>query len=81
MNLKEDLRNLDWHYAALPEAVKAQGVGGFAPGPPSDGDYLATKLWDRFLPRWRKPIPPASEGIFAADLKIWFQPPMILRSR
>jgi hypothetical protein len=63
-DLKADLSRLDAHHAALPDEVKAQGVAVFAPCPPPDGDYLTTKLWDRFLlPSWREPVPPASEGM------------------
>jgi hypothetical protein len=61
-DLKEDLRQLDAHFAKFPEAVKAQGIGMFASRPPLDGNYLTTLLWDRFLlPIWREPSPPASE--------------------
>jgi hypothetical protein len=64
-DLKTDLSRLDAHYAALSDEVKAQGVAGFAPCPPPDGDYLTTKLWDRFLPSWREPVRPASEKMKA----------------
>jgi hypothetical protein len=60
-DLKEDLARLDAHYATFPEVVKEQGVGWFACRPPPHGDYLTTKLWDKFLPDWREPVPPASE--------------------
>jgi len=59
--LKEDLGRLDAHYDALPESVKAQGIMRFAPTPPKEGDYLTTKLWDKFLPAWREPHVPASD--------------------
>ena len=64
-DLKADLSRLDAHYAALPDEVKAQGVERFAPCPPPDDDYLATQLWDRFLPRWRDPGRTASEKMTA----------------
>ena len=32
----------------------------FALTPPTEGDYLTTQLWDKFLPRWREPHTPAS---------------------
>ena len=51
--LKADLARLDAHYSALPEAERERGIMAFAPDPP-DGDFLVTKLWDRYLPRWRK---------------------------
>jgi hypothetical protein len=59
--LKEDLGRLDAHYDALPESVKAQGVMRFAQRPPAEDDYLTTKLWDQFLPKWREPHRPASD--------------------
>jgi hypothetical protein len=62
-DLKADLSRLDTHYAALSDEVKAQGVARFALDPPPDGDYLTTKLWDRFLLRWREPSRHASETI------------------
>jgi hypothetical protein len=52
--LKADLAKLDAHYSNLPEQVKAQGIFAFASDPPRDGDFLTTKLWDRYLPAWRK---------------------------
>ncbi len=53
--LKADLAKLDAHYSALPEEVRKQGVMRFAQHPPTEGDFLATKLWDRLmLPVWRE---------------------------
>ena len=26
----------------------------FAQNPPTDADFLVTRLWDRFLPKWRE---------------------------
>lgn len=52
-DLKADLQRLNGHYAVLPEATKEQGVMKFASGPPNEGDFLVTKIWDRHLPRWR----------------------------
>lgn len=52
-DLKADLRQLDEHYSALPEEVKATGLMTFAQHPPMDGDFLTSTLWDRFLPGWR----------------------------
>lgn len=53
-DLKQDLRQLDDHFSALPAEVRERGVLSFAQNPPPEGDYLTTRLWDRFLPRWRR---------------------------
>lgn len=53
-NLKTDLANLDAHYSALPDEVKARGVMSFAHYPPTEGDFLTSRLWDKFMnPVWR----------------------------
>ena len=55
-DLKAELRRLDEHYSALPEDTKARGVMSFAHAPPTEGDFLTTRLWDEFMaPHWRKP--------------------------
>ena len=59
--LKEDLGQLDAYYNAFPESVKAQGIVRFVVTPPTEGDYLTPKLWDKFLPAWREPCAPASD--------------------
>jgi hypothetical protein len=51
--LKEDLSRLDAHFSTLPPEVRARGLTEFATYPP-DGDFLTTRLWDRFLPAWRQ---------------------------
>lgn len=51
--LKEDLAKLDQHFSSLPAEIRERGVLSFAHHPP-DGDYLTVKLWDRFLPGWRR---------------------------
>jgi hypothetical protein len=61
IDLKEDLHRLDSYYSALPELTKVQGITQFASSPPQDGGFLASQLWDRFLPKWRNPSPPPSE--------------------
>jgi hypothetical protein len=53
-DLKVELARLDTHFPRLPEAVKAQGLFSFASHPPTEGDFLTTRLWDRFLPAWRR---------------------------
>src|SRR5262245_44060777 len=53
-DLKADLAKLDAHYSALPLDVRERGVMAFAQNPPPNTDFLVTRLWDRFLPRWRQ---------------------------
>ncbi len=52
--LKDDLRKLDEYYSARPEHIRAQGLFNFRSSPPEDGDFLTTRLWDTYLPRWRE---------------------------
>jgi hypothetical protein len=52
--LKSDLAKLDEYYSAMPEEVKQQGIIKFAFYPPVEGDFLVSRLWDRFMVRdWR----------------------------
>jgi hypothetical protein len=53
-DLKAELARLDAHFSQLPEQVRAQGMYSFAYNPPQEGEFLTTKLWDRFLPAWRR---------------------------
>jgi len=53
VDLKADLKKLDDYYSELPEEVRRQGVTKFASWPPFEGDFLVTRLFDHFLPRWR----------------------------
>jgi len=53
-DLKVDLSRLDAHFLALPEDVREQGVVTFATNPPDDTSFLTTRLWDKYLPRWRE---------------------------
>jgi hypothetical protein len=61
-DFKEDLRKLDAHYSALPDEVLRTGLINFARTPPDDQTFLTTRLWDKYLPRWREirdtPKPP-----------------------
>jgi hypothetical protein len=51
-----ELKRLDEYYTALPEETKARGVMSFAHCPPTEGDFLTTRLWDEFMaPHWRTP--------------------------
>jgi hypothetical protein len=52
-DLKADLRRLDEYYSALPDEEKAEGVYLFAKRPPTTGDFLTARLWDKHLPAWR----------------------------
>jgi hypothetical protein len=75
--LKADLAKLNEHYSALPEDVKQEGVMSFAFYPPVDGDFLTSRLWDRFMAReWRKRaveprvnLSPEMEKKIIADMK------------
>jgi hypothetical protein len=61
-DFKEDLKELDAYYSELPDEVLRTGLINFAATPPEDVSFLTTKLWDKYLPRWReikaKPKPP-----------------------
>lgn len=71
--LKGDLGKLDQHYSSLPEEVKNRGVSTFAADPPPDRSFLVTRLWDKFLPKWRErlsePKVPMTEEAREAILK------------
>jgi hypothetical protein len=43
-DLKTELKRLDEHYSAFPEETKARGVMSFAHAPPTEGDFLTTRL-------------------------------------
>ena len=53
-DLKADLKRLDELYRKLPAATLEKGLYSFAPAPPDDNTYLTTRLWDSYLPYWRK---------------------------
>ena len=52
-DLKADLRAIAAKYAALSEEEKSKGAMTYAAYPPRDGDFLTSRLFDRFLPGWR----------------------------
>ncbi len=52
-DLKRELKKLDHHYDKLPVSEKEKGLYAFADYPPQDENFLVTRLWDRYLPRWR----------------------------
>jgi hypothetical protein len=51
---KDDLKRLNEYYSALPEEELKTGLINFAKYPPDDTSFLTTRLWDRYLPRWRE---------------------------
>jgi hypothetical protein len=53
-DLKADLGNLDKYYSSLPSAILNRGVLTFAKYPPVDQPCLVSRLWDKYLPLWRK---------------------------
>ncbi len=52
-DLKADLRRINQHYESMPETEREKGLNVIAQYPPFDDGSLVTRLWDRFLPRWR----------------------------
>jgi hypothetical protein len=52
--LKDDLAELNAYYRGLPEEVRASGAMQYAAYPPLEGEYLTSKLYDRFEPGWRE---------------------------
>jgi hypothetical protein len=53
-DLKADLKRLDELYLQLPRETLEKGLYSFAQFPPDDSRYLTTRLWDAYLPDWRK---------------------------
>jgi hypothetical protein len=51
---KEELKRLVEYYSALPEEERKTGLMNFAKCPPDDQSFLTTRLWDKYLPRWRE---------------------------
>jgi hypothetical protein len=52
-DLKKDLQQLDRYYSSLPEEEQKGGLITYANTPPDDTTFLTTRLWDKYLPRWR----------------------------
>jgi len=76
IDLKEDLSKLDAYYSAMPEEVLKTGLINFAKTPPDDTGFLITRLWDKYLPRWRdiksapkKPHDPEADKKLLEELK------------
>lgn len=53
VDLKDDLKALNQHYMLLPEDIKNAGIMSFAKKPPTDDNFLTTRLWDEMNPEWR----------------------------
>jgi hypothetical protein len=60
-DLKADLKRLNEHYLQLPEDVREKGLYAFAQHPPDDSTYLTSRLWDAYLPDWRRDSPNITE--------------------
>jgi hypothetical protein len=53
-DFKEDMKRLVAHYNALPEEVLKTGLNHFADHPPDDQSFIVTRMWDKYLPTWRR---------------------------
>lgn len=53
-DLKADLKRLHERYSELPLETREKGLYTFAQFPPDDSSFLTTRLWDAYLPDWRK---------------------------
>jgi hypothetical protein len=53
-DLKADLKRLHERYSELPLETREKGLYTFAQFPPDDNSFLTTRLWDAYLPDWRK---------------------------
>ncbi len=52
-DLKNDLTGINAHFDGLSEDAKAEGLFAFARTPPTEGDFLVARLWDKYLRPWR----------------------------
>ena len=76
IDLKDDLKRLNEHYSSFSEEELKTGLGNFAKYPPDDTSFLTTRLWDKYLPRWREikakpkePRDPEAERKLLEELK------------
>jgi hypothetical protein len=53
-DFKEDLKKLNTHYSALSAEELDTGLINFAAFPPESTDFFVTRMWDKYLPRWRE---------------------------
>lgn len=72
---KSELRLLNEYYSALSEEELKTGLINFAKYPPDDTSFLTTRLWDKYLPRWREikakprePVDPEAEKKLIEEL-------------
>lgn len=54
-DLKSGLRQINEHYAKLPDNIKEEGIMSFALDPPDVGNNIVRQLWSRLLPLWQEP--------------------------
>lgn len=52
-DFKEDMKRLVDYHSVLPEAVLKTGLNNFAACPPDDDSFITTRMWNKYLPRWR----------------------------
>jgi hypothetical protein len=52
--LKADLKKLNDYYWNVPEDIRRRGMFSLASNPPLEGDFLVSKMWDKFWPWWRE---------------------------
>lgn len=52
--LKADIKKLDEYYSKFAEEISKKGLFKFAMYPPTDINTLTAKIWDKYLPVWRK---------------------------
>ncbi len=50
---KDELKRLNEYYSTLSEEERKTGLINFAKYPPEGTSFLTTRLWDKYLPRWR----------------------------
>ena len=53
-DFKKDMKRLVAHYSELPEEVLKMGLNNFARYPPEDKSLITTRMWDKYLPTWRR---------------------------
>jgi hypothetical protein len=54
VEFKADLAKLDAYYSDLPDETRRSGLHRFANSPPENTSFLVTRLWDRYMPKWRE---------------------------
>lgn len=70
-DLKADLAKINQYYEVIPEYEKEKGLSAFASIPPQDDIFFIARLWDRFLPNWRRQSKRAMPNKYKeADMKM-----------